>query len=88
MLSASALLDDACNEDQLAGFDAWCGSASAAPNVSWSSGSDLVAFRSTLGTLQVVEVSRARDGIVTQPQAPDSSCSEACSSASNARFQP
>ncbi len=88
VLSASALLDEGCSEDLLAGYGAWCGSSSASPNVSWSAGSELIAFRSVLGTLQVVDVSRAGEGIVGQPLSPDVSCSEACSSASTARFQP
>jgi WD40 repeat protein len=88
VLSAGALLEEGCSEDLLAGYGAWCGSASSAPNVSWSSGSELIAFRSALGTLQVIDVSRARDGVIGSPQSPDRSCSEACGSANNARFQP
>jgi hypothetical protein len=88
VLSASTLLEEGCSEDLLAGYGAWCGSASSAPNVSWSSGSDLIAFRSVLGTLQVIDVSRARDGVFGAPESPDRSCSEACASAGNARFQP
>lgn len=88
VLSVSALLEEGCSEELLAGYGAWCGSPSSAPNVSWSSSSDQVAFRSVLGTLQVVDVSRARDGGIGSPRSPDRECSEACSSASNARFQP
>lgn len=86
-LSASALIDDTCSERFLDGSSQWCGSATEA-SVSWSRGSDLVAFRSALGTLEILDLSRVRAGEVGGPISPDETCSEACGSSSSARFQP
>jgi hypothetical protein len=86
-LSASALFDDACSESFLEGRGHWCGSDPVA-GPAWSSPADLVAFRSTLGTLELVDLSRLRDGEVAAPVSPDSACSEACRSGDSFRFQP
>lgn len=83
-LSASALIDGACNERFLDGQ--WCGSAALDSEPFWSSDSDWVAFRSVLGTLELVRVTRAAEAV--HALEPDSACSEACRSASSARFQP
>lgn len=86
VLSASAVFDEGCSE-QGAG-SGWCGSESGVPDLAWSPGSDLVTFRSALGTLQLVDMSAAREGFVPPPLSPDAACSEACRSAQTARFQP
>jgi hypothetical protein len=87
-LSSSALLDEFCGEDFVNGASEWCGAASHAPSLAFSRGSDLVAFRSALGTLAVIDVSGARDGEIGEPISPDSTCSEACTSGQSAVFQP
>ncbi|HWO08054.1 MAG TPA: hypothetical protein VNN80_01200, partial [Polyangiaceae bacterium] len=87
-LSASALLDDACGERSVDAPESWCGSDSGSTSVRWSSGSDVVLFRSTLGTLTFVDVSAAGDGRVGEPITPDADCDEACLSGTTARFQP
>jgi hypothetical protein len=87
VLSPSALFNELCSERFVDGAADWCGSASREPDVSWSGGSDLIAFRSSLGTLQVIDLSRAREGRIGPPLSPDS-CFEGCSSSTSARFQP
>ena len=87
-LSASALIDDSCSERFNDASSDWCGAPSRAPSLSWSSDSEHVAFRSSLGTLQLLDVGRARDGWAFAPVSPDATCSEACSSSASARFQP
>jgi hypothetical protein len=84
-LSTSALSNDTCSERFVDGRGQWCGSEAAAPDPFWSSGSDLVAFRSSLGTLQIVDVTPAGQGRAISP---DPDCSEACRSGESARFQP
>lgn len=86
-LSSSALFNEFCSERFVDGAADWCGAASREPDVSWSSGSDAIAFRSSLGTLQVIDLSRASQGRVGPPLSPDS-CFEGCSSSASARFQP
>lgn len=88
VLSASAAINDGCSERFVDGRGQWCGGEAESRDLSWSSGSDVVAFRSSLGTLQLVDVSRALDGSVAAPISPDSACSEACGSNESARFQP
>jgi hypothetical protein len=88
VLSSSAAINDNCSERFVDGRGQWCGGESTSRDLSWSSGSDVVAFRSSLGTLQLVDVSRAADGSVAAPISPDSACSEACGSNESARFQP
>ncbi len=88
VLSASAAINDSCSERFVEGRGQWCGGEAEARDLSWSSGSDVVAFRSSLGTLQLVDVSRAREGSVSAPISPDGACSEACGSNDSARFQP
>jgi len=83
-LSASALIDSECNELFLDGQ--WCGAAAPGSAPFWSGDSDWVAFRSVLGTLELVEVTRA--GEPARSLSPDGACSESCRSASSARFQP
>jgi hypothetical protein len=87
-LSASALVNDFCSERFSDGERSWCGAPARAPELSWSSDSNQIAFRSSLGTLQLIDVSLARTGRVGAPLAPDGACSEACSSSASARFQP
>jgi len=87
VLSPSAILDEFCSERFVDGRGAWCGNATREPDVSWSIGSDSIAFRSSLGTLQLIDLSRAREGIASEPISPDG-CFEGCSSSSTARFQP
>lgn len=87
VLSPSAVFDEFCSERFVDGDAAWCGSASREPDVSWASASDLIAFRSSLGTLQLIDLSRASEGRIGAPLSPDA-CSEGCSSSSSARFQP
>jgi hypothetical protein len=87
VLSASAVFDEACSE-RSADLAGWCGSESSTPDLAWSPGSDLVLFRSTLGTLQLLDMSRTRGGQRPAPLSPDPACSEACRSAQTARFQP
>jgi len=88
-LSNSALIDDACSERFADGSrQQWCGSPAAAPELSWSSRSDLVAYRSALGTLNLLDLSSALDGDIGAPLSPDRVCTEACSSSQSARFQP
>jgi hypothetical protein len=86
-LSPSAVFNELCSERFVDGTAEWCGSASREPDVSWSRGSDLIAFRSTLGTLQLIDLSRASEGRIGAPLSPDA-CSEGCSSSNSARFQP
>jgi hypothetical protein len=83
-LSASALIDSGCNERFLDGQ--WCGSATLGSEPFWSSDSDWVAFRSVLGTLELVEARHAAEP--ARSLSPDSACSEGCRSGSSARFQP
>jgi hypothetical protein len=85
-LSASALSDGSCSERFVDGRQEWCGSP---PDVSltWSRGSDVLAFRSTLGTLQLLDLNQLQAPELPSPFSPDS-CSEACRSSSTARFQP
>jgi WD40 repeat protein len=85
-LSASALGDDSCSERFVDGRQQWCGSQPEL-NVTWSRGSDVLAFRSTLGTLQLLDLSQLQPAELPRPLSPDS-CSEACLSSSTARFQP
>lgn len=87
VLSPSAVFDELCSERFVEGAAEWCGSASREPDVSWSRGSDLIAFRSTLGTLQLIDLSRASEGRIGAPLSPDA-CFEGCSASSSARFQP
>jgi hypothetical protein len=47
-----------------------------------------VAFRSALGTLQLLDLSRIREGELGRVISPDVTCSEACRSSNTARFQP
>jgi hypothetical protein len=86
-LSPSAVFNELCSERFVDGAAEWCGSASREPDVSWSRGSDLIAFRSSLGTLQLIDLSRASEGRIGAPLSPDA-CFEGCSSSSSARFQP
>jgi WD40 repeat protein len=88
VLSNSALVEDACSERFADGAEAWCGSALQGPVLAWSSASDLVSFRSALGTLSVIDVSLVRQGVVGPTLSPDGDCSEACRSSQTARFQP
>jgi hypothetical protein len=88
VLSASAVFDETCSERVADAGSGWCGSESGLPDLAWSPGSDLVVFRSALGTLQLVDMSHAQDGLVPGPISPDGACSEACRSAQTARFQP
>jgi WD40 repeat protein len=88
VLSASAVFDETCSERVADAGSGWCGSESGLPDLAWSPGSDLVSFRSALGTLQLVDMSHARAGFVPAPVSPDGVCSEACRSAQTARFQP
>jgi WD40 repeat protein len=83
-LSPSAVFDGACGERFVDGADQFCGSAALPGDPSWSTSSDLVAFRSSLGTLQLIDLSLGGGGLVS----PDGDCSEACLSATSARFQP
>jgi hypothetical protein len=87
-LSPSAVINDGCSERFADGADTWCGSTPQLSELAWSSGSDLVAFRSALGTLSVMDVSLVRQGVVGTPLSPDGGCSEACRSSQTARFQP
>jgi hypothetical protein len=87
VLSPSAVFNESCSERFVDGAAEWCGSASQAPDVSWSNASDLLAFRSSLGTLQLIDLSRASEGRIGAPLSPDA-CSEGCASSSSARFQP
>jgi WD40 repeat protein len=87
-LSSSAVINDACSERFADAADTWCGSSPRVSELAWSSGSDLVAFRSALGTLSVIDVSLVRLGILGTPLSPDGACSEACRSSQTARFQP
>jgi WD40 repeat protein len=87
MLSPSAVFNELCSERFVDGATQWCGSASREPDVSWSGGSDLIAFRSTLGTLQLIDLSRASEGHIGAPLSPDA-CFEGCSASNSARFQP
>jgi hypothetical protein len=82
------VIDDACSERFADGATEWCGGEPSSAELAWSSASDLVAFRSSLGSLFVVDVSLASSGIVSDPIEPDSGCSEACRSSDSARFQP
>jgi hypothetical protein len=86
-LSTSALVDDTCSERLLEGRGQWCGRDSD-PGLAWSGASDQLAFRSVLGTLELLDLSRLRDGEVAASLAPDSACSEACRSGESFRFQP
>jgi hypothetical protein len=88
VLSPAAVFDETCSERVADAGSGWCGSESGLPDLAWSPGSDLVLFRSTLGTLQLVDMSRAQAGSVPAPVSPDAVCSEACRSAQTARFQP
>jgi WD40 repeat protein len=88
MLSSSAIINDDCGERFVDGANQWCGSEPRASELAWSSGSDLVAFRSSLGTLELVDVSLASSGRIGDAFTPDDVCSEACRSAESARFQP
>jgi WD40 repeat protein len=88
ILSSSAAIDDDCNERFVDGASGWCGREPRSSELAWSSGSDLVAFRSSLGSLFLVDVSLAAAGIVGDPITPDGGCSEACLSSQSARFQP
>jgi hypothetical protein len=88
LLGVTALFDETCSERFVDGSGTWCGTESGPPDLAWSPGSDLVVFRSTLGTLQLVDVSHARGGQVPAAMSPDGVCSEACRSAQTARFQP
>ncbi|HKO95051.1 MAG TPA: hypothetical protein VJU61_28045, partial [Polyangiaceae bacterium] len=87
-LSSSALFGDVCSERFVDGSQQWCGSPATSPELSWSSGSDLVAYRSALGTLNLLDVSLALDDYIGTPLSPDRVCSEACASSQSARFQP
>jgi hypothetical protein len=87
-LSLSAVINDGCSERFADGADTWCGSEHQLSELAWSSGSDLVAFRSALGSLSVMDVSLVRQGVVGPPLSPDGACSEACRSSQTARFQP
>ena len=84
LMSASALIEGECNERFLDGQ--WCGGAALGSEPFWSSDSDWIAFRSVLGTLELMEVTRAAEP--ARSLSPDSACSEACRSGSSARFQP
>lgn len=88
VLSASASFDEFCSERAADAGSGWCGGESGLPDLAWSPGSDVLMFRSSLGTLQLLDVSRARTGSVPAALSPDVGCSEACSSAQSARFQP
>jgi hypothetical protein len=87
-LSASALLDEGCSERPTDGLEQWCGSDSGLSVVRWAPASDVVAFRSTLGTLTVIDVSQSREGRLGPAVTPDADCEEACVSSTSARFQP
>jgi WD40 repeat protein len=88
VLSSSAAINDDCGERFVDGATEWCGRQSRAAELAWSNGSDLVAFRSSLGTLLLMDVSLASSGIIGEAIAPDTVCSEACRSSNTARFQP
>jgi hypothetical protein len=83
-LSARAQIGGECNERFLDGH--WCGSAALEGEPFWSSDARWVAFRSVLGTLELIDVTDAAEP--ARSLAPDSACSEGCRSASSARFQP
>lgn len=87
VLSPSAVFNESCSERFVDGAAEWCGSGSQAPDVSWSNASDLIAFRSSLGTLQLIDLSGASEGRIGAPLSPDA-CFEGCASSSSARFQP
>lgn len=87
LLTPSASFDEFCSERFVDGPGGWCGVASSETDVAWSSASDLIAFRSSLGTLQLVDLSQARRGFISAPISPDA-CFEGCSSSGTARFQP
>jgi hypothetical protein len=87
-LSLSAVVNDGCSERFADGADTWCGNPPQLSELAWSIGSDLVAFRSALGTLSVMDVSLVRQGLLGTPLSPDTTCSEACRSSQTARFQP
>jgi WD40 repeat protein len=87
-LSSSAIVNDDCGERFVDGASQWCGREPRTSELAWSSASDLVAFRSSLGTLALVDVSLVSSGRISDPFAPDEACSEGCRSAESARFQP
>jgi hypothetical protein len=86
VISPSVSLAGVCGERFVDGADQFCGSALVAGEPAWSSDSQLVTFRSALGTLQLIDLSLAGRG--GSPLSPDSDCSEGCSSPATARFQP
>jgi hypothetical protein len=88
VLSNSANISDDCSERFVAGATGWCGREPRAAELAWSSGSDLVSFRSSLGTLLVADVSLASSGVIGDLLEPDGDCFEACRSSESARFQP
>jgi hypothetical protein len=88
VLSNSALINDSCSERFVDGASEWCGREPAPSELAWSSDAGLVAFRSSLGTLLVIDASLAASGVIGAPIAPDNVCSEACPSSLSARFQP
>lgn len=87
LLSSSAVFSESCSERFVDGAADWCGAPSREPDISWSTASDVIAFRSSLGTLQLIDVSRAREGVAPVAISPDA-CLEGCSASSSARFQP
>jgi hypothetical protein len=86
-VSPSVLLDDGCSERSVDALQGWCGSDSGASALRWSSGADVIAFRSALGARNLADVSEDAAGWLV-PFTPDPDCDEACLSGSSARFQP